>query len=147
LPVTPMSRSSLIGASVFGLDTMVHAFPSQCSMSVWNAVPVSKNPTAQASVADVPTTPSRKLFCWLTLGLSTTLHLLPFQCSTEVWFTWVGPNTARWNPTAQTSSAEVADTRVNVLTNGPTFGLFTVDHVVPLKCSIRLTCTPSVERV
>src|SRR5262249_7775808 len=85
--------------------------------------------------------------CWFTLGLSTTLHFVPSQCSTEVWFTSLGPNTARWNPTAHTSVAEVADTRVNVFTNGPTFGLETLDHEVPSKCSIRLTCTPSVARV
>src|SRR5262245_51474053 len=146
LPVTPMSRSSLIGASVFGLGTMVHADPSQRSMCVWNATPVSKNPTAHASVADVPTTPSRKLFCSFTFGLSTTLHFVPSQCSTDVWFTSFAPNTARWNPTAHTSVAEVADTLVNVFTNGPTFGLETVDHVVPLKCSIRLTWIPRDSR-
>src|ERR1043165_389032 len=55
---------------VLGLETTDHDVPSQCSTSVWYALPFMYCPTAHTSLADTAATPLRVPL----LGLSTTDH-------------------------------------------------------------------------
>jgi hypothetical protein len=57
--ITATSDGSSITVLAFGLETIVHAEPSQCWVMVRRSKPVSKNPTAQASVLEVPSTEKR----------------------------------------------------------------------------------------
>src|SRR5260370_12149262 len=55
----------------FGLGTIVHLVPSQCSIRVLNAPPVLKEPTAQTSLAEVAATALSVADPVLGLGLTT----------------------------------------------------------------------------
>ena len=69
----------------FGLLTIAHAFPFQCSASVddWE-LPTAVDPTAHTSFDEDAVLPKSPLFTFFTLGDFTMLHLEPFQCSVNV---------------------------------------------------------------
>src|SRR5690348_3859922 len=88
LPLSPTAHTSVVDTAAtprssdpepvppgLGLGTMLHAVPSQCSVSVWNTVPalveIWKSPTAQTSLAEMAVTPVRRLFPVPSLGLGT----------------------------------------------------------------------------
>src|SRR5260221_13066785 len=74
----------------FGLGTIVHLVPSQCSIRVLNAPPVLKEPTAQTSLAEVAATALSVADPVLGLGLT------------------IQPEQARW-PAAAGGAVAVAE--------------------------------------
>src|SRR5829696_5790088 len=68
------TASSVLGASAFGLETMVQAAPSQCWMSVFVPSLLSSwnHPTAHAFVGETAVTPKRLFSPEPTFGLATT---------------------------------------------------------------------------
>jgi hypothetical protein len=70
----------------FGVATMAHALPFQCSANVWSVVLVPfPNPVAQQSVLLTQSTPLRTFKVdALGFGVGTMDHALPFQCSASV---------------------------------------------------------------
>src|SRR5439155_1238222 len=78
---TPVSE--LVGSVPFGLDTTVHAVPSQCSVSGrpdWRLV-LLPSPTAQTSLEEAPATPRRMLALAPMFTDRTIFHVAPSQCS------------------------------------------------------------------
>src|SRR6266568_2004022 len=126
--VTPLRTLSRVPP--FGLETTLHVWPFQCSVSV---LVLLNSPTAQTSVEETAVTPNRKLLPLLPFGLVTTLQLEPFQCSISV----LGISWALLNhPTAQTSFVAMAVTPRRPLWNALGLGLATMLHCVPFQCSI-----------
>src|ERR671931_130064 len=72
--------------AAFGLGTIFHFAPYQCSMSVrcWIGAGAAKSPTAQTSFAETAATPRSSELVAEPFGLGTMLHLLPSQCSIRV---------------------------------------------------------------
>src|SRR5437764_10741153 len=97
---------------MFGLDTTLQVVPSQCSVTVVSPVYASTaqaDPTAQASVEEMATTPLRRFSPVLAFGLGRTLHAVPSQCSVSVRMV-LGPTVAEsYMPAAQMSVADTAD--------------------------------------
>src|SRR5215813_8969340 len=98
----------------FGLGTTDHLTPSQCSTRVRKLVVVfSKKPNAQAFFAVMATTAASALVVWKPaagFGLGTIVQRAPFQCSIRV----LNAPPLLYEPTAQTSLAEVAATALSV---------------------------------
>src|SRR5262245_22679534 len=98
------SASSLILGPRLGLGTKFHCTPSQCMVNVTSGEHL---PTAHTSLGAMADTPNNTLVYWPGLGLGTILHCTPSQCSIKV--RTFAP-IASYNPTAQTSFADSADT-------------------------------------
>ena len=64
----------------FGLGTIDHAIPSQCSMNVWSVIG-SQTPTAQTSSGPDPATAEKDATPGLGVGASVSVHVMPSQCS------------------------------------------------------------------
>src|SRR5205807_1788485 len=71
---------------VVGLLTILHCFPSQCSINVRESTDVFEVlcPTAHTLFAANAMTAFRALFSPATFGLGTIFHFFPFHCSIRV---------------------------------------------------------------
>src|SRR5439155_20536011 len=118
---TPVSE--LVGSVPFGLDTTVHAVPSQCSVSV---LPPAV-PTAQTSVVANAETDDSSPRPPGPFGLDTTVQAVPSQCSARV----LPPAT----PTAHTSFDEMTERASSCANAWLVLGERPIDHAVPLQCS------------
>src|SRR6266567_1186466 len=120
----------------FGLGTMLHRVPFQCSIRVrCMLLLLVEVPTVQPSPVETVVTLLRKLSCDPTFGLGTMLHRVPFQCSISVWNTPLLPTEA---PTVQISFAETALASIRELKFDPGLGLGTTLHCVPFQCRINV---------
>src|SRR6266567_4020958 len=109
----------------FGLGTMLHRVPFQCSISVcYTPLLPTEAPTVQISFAETALASIRELKFDPGLGLGTTLHCVPFQCSINVEPTEL----LILNPAAQTLLVEMATTPKRKLACVPVFGLGTMVH-------------------
>src|SRR5215470_3551380 len=106
----------------FGLATIFHVAPSQCSMTVLRP---SCIPAAHTLLAARPETASRAPF-----GAETRLHCTPLKCMVSAPGVW--PETA---PTAHISVGEM--TVISVSSPAVMRGTDTTLHAVPLKCKMR----------
>ncbi len=129
MTATPLRTLSCAEPPGSGLATRLHLAPFQCRMRVCSAVPLKKEPTAQALAADVALTPVRPALI-PRLGLATWVHLVPFQCRMRV---CEGP---LWPPTAQALVEEMAATPRSAASPG--LGLVTRVHLVPFQCRMRV---------
>jgi hypothetical protein len=81
---TVVSWLSSVGP-VFGLDTILHADPFQCSINVrLPFVPVLDIPTAHTFLRVTAATLLRTFTLPAVFGLEETLQAVPFQCSMRV---------------------------------------------------------------
>src|SRR5881296_1429138 len=113
---------------------MLHAVPSQCNVSVCEAVNDVGCcvPTAHTSSEAIAVTAASRLSTsGPTFGLGIRLHAAPFQWSVRV----ESSSAVRPVPTAQTSFAETTATPPRLPTVVP--GLVTMLHAVPFQCSMR----------
>src|SRR5215469_9435587 len=137
--VTPNSSSLLPAPPGLGLAPCVQAVPFQCRIRVWSAVPLSKVPTAHASVADTACTLDRSLKSRLGFGLSTCVQLLPSKCRIKASsMPWLSRNP----PTAQTSVLEAASMLVMCKWSLGKNGVGWIDQDVPSQCSTRAVRAP-----
>src|SRR5438552_2743651 len=133
-----------------GLDSRVHAVPSQCSIKA----PPSAEPTAQALLGEVAATPARpapgtgpesraQAGASPGSGLGTCVHAVPSQCSITV-CPDPGQQLRPWScqsPTAQALPGEVAATpNSSLMAKPPGFGLGTCIQVVPFQRTIQVRC-------
>src|SRR5260370_12422504 len=134
MAVTPKKRLPALAG--FGLETILHRMPFQCSISV-SSVTESADPTAQTSLAEltVIALSCDGLSAGPGFGLATILHRVPFQCSISVLLGRLGNSR---HPTAQISFAEKAVIPFRLLCTPapPIFGLVTMLHRDPFQCSI-----------
>ena len=139
-PVAPVGSGT-------DVERSVHEEPSQCCISIPDAVPLLSvvEPEAQQSVASTHSRPLR--YPPLGLGsvtLGTTDHEVPSQCSITPWppaalgkmgrklgFCWAGPA----SPTAQQSSAARHRTVTSSSNACPVAAPGTMDQAVPFHCS------------
>src|SRR6266536_2862304 len=139
VPATPVRK--LPDVPGVGLDTSVHALPSQCSITVFGPGDPVTEPTAQMSLADRADTPvsvvassgSRDA-----AGAGTIRQTCPSQCST------------RWPwPTAQMSFADSAVTAVSPHSSGrgDGSGTGTTLQTCPFQCSTRGAVPPGATSV
>src|SRR5579884_3078595 len=120
-------RTLMIACGGFGLATMLHWVPSQCSISVC-PMPLGPEvlPTAQISLVETAATAFKTLDTEGTFGLLTIFHCLPFQCSISV---CAGPRLLLdISPTAQTSAADRAVTPKSLVSPASAPGLLAMFH-------------------
>src|SRR5215467_2235371 len=128
------------------LATCAHLWPFQRRINGWPVVPLPKEPTAQASVADTVRT-ALSTAPVPGLGLATLAQLWPFQCRIRVW----APPVARLipgalSPTAQMSVGDSARTPFRMLSSPATFVLGTTVQVEPFQCSVSVLSMPPLSR-
>ena len=130
-------RNLSSNADAFGLSTTVQELPSQTSIKVSVAEPVSVLPTATHHAVDTQDTERNSSFLPPATGLSTTVQELPSQTSINVSVA----ESVRVEPTATHHAADTHDTERRKSLTVPDVGLPTTVQELPSQTSIKV-CVP-----
>jgi hypothetical protein len=135
LPVVPAG---------FGLGTIPHVDPSQCSTSVevggagWEVKPTA----VQLLTAGHDTEVNSLRFEWRGLGLGTMVQAPPDHCSMSV----VSGKLPTPKPTAMQLVADKQDTARSSLSDSEVLGLGAMIHEAPFRCSISVSMVPLLSK-